>query len=125
MFGADILKHNNPDNRACPVKSSWSSYLPGVNPVQITPRRSLLICDASFGSGSKQPLKERAIRRSNEAFKLAHKPRRGWNCASNEGMWREKDGETSLLISPFGNLHIGMSEPILCVLRASSEAGGE
>ena len=99
-----------------------------ANPAKLNPRRPLVIYGRSFSSGSKQPLKEGAIPPSNEAFKLAHKPRRGWNCASNEGMWREKDGETSLLISPFGNLHIGMSERILCVLRASSEAertGGE
>ena len=51
------------------------------------------------------------IRGSNEPCKFAHKPRRGWNCASNEWMWRGKNGETSLFVSPFGNLHIGMSEP--------------
>jgi hypothetical protein len=45
-------------------------------------------------------------------LRLAQEPRRGWNCASNEEMWREKNGETSLLVSAFRDLHIGMSKPI-------------
>jgi len=48
--------------------------------------------------------------KEHEACKFAHEPRRGWNCASNEGIWRGKNGETILFVSPFGNLRIGMSE---------------
>ena len=58
-----------------------------ANPAKLNPRRPLVIYGRSFSSGSKQPLKEGAIPPSNEAFKLAHKPRRGWNCA---GTWRCK-----------------------------------
>jgi len=58
MLGLHVSKNNNPDNRACPVKCSWSSYFTGVNPVKTTSRRPLIMCEGSFCSGSKEPAEQ-------------------------------------------------------------------
>jgi hypothetical protein len=58
MLGLHVSKNNNPDNRACLVKCSWSSYFTGVNPVKTTSRRPLIMCEGSFCSGSKEPAEQ-------------------------------------------------------------------